>query len=734
MRHHGFVLHPLRVTLRALHLGGVLAALMCAPAEATAAQSADPSGPSNQTAQPASPPLRVTVPPLVVTAQKEPADPQTLPVSVTTVSEETLKGAGITEIGEAAIFPPNTYFSELSARKISNARFRGIGASPSNPAITTYIDGVPQLNTNSSSIQFLNVDQVEFVRGPQSALFGRNTLGGLINVTSGRPSLSSWTGDLSAPFGNAAIREVRGSASGPLGATVAAGFALGYAARDGFTTNDLTGDDLDHRSATSLKGQLLWTPSSRWEGRLIVSGERARDGDYALNDLGAVRANPFHVNRDFEGRTERDLFNTTVLVRREGERLSLSSTTGVVRWKTGDLTDLDYTPLPLATRSNQEEDVQFTQEVRLASATNAPVAVGRASLRWQAGLFLFTQNYDQDAVNTLSPFVLSPEVPVPVSQYSPRSALDDWGLGIYGQGTMTFAERLDVTAGARVDYENKDAMLDTFFVPPIAPATAVVAERTFSNVSPQAAVTYRFQPTRMVYGSVGRGFKAGGFNPASPSGSEAYDEEYTWHLEGGAKTSWADGRVLANAAVFYIDWDDLQLNVPNPFVPAQFYIANVGGASSTGVELELSATPAAGVDVFGGLGVTRARFAGGSVANGVDVSDNHVPNTPDYQITVGAQASRPLTPALSLYGRADVVFYGSFKYDEANVEGQDAYSLANVRAGVRTRLVFAEAWIRNAFDTRYIPIAFAYSGFAPSGFIAEPGRPRTFGISAGVRF
>ena len=118
------------------------------------------------------------------------------------------------------------------------------------------------------------------------------------------------------------------------------------------------------------------------------------------------------------------------------------------------------------------------------------------------------------------------------------------------------------------------------------PGTSVDADKSFSNVSPQVALAYRLQPDKTLYATVGRGYKAGGFNSASPAGSEAYGEEHTWHFEGGAKTLWANGRVSTNAAVFYIDWDDLQLNVPNPAVPAQFYITNVGGAVSKGVEVE----------------------------------------------------------------------------------------------------------------------------------------------------
>ena len=676
------------------------------------------------------------LPTLVVTAQKEPADAQTLPVSLTTVDGSTLRNAGIEIVSDAALFAPNVQFSEFTARKLSNPRFRGLGASPANPAIATYFDGVPQLNTNSSSIDLMDVAQVEFVRGPQSALFGRNAIGGLINVTSARPSLSGWTGSLSVPFANHSSRDVRGSVAGPVvEGKLGVALAMQYGQRDGFTVNDVTGNDLDSRSAFSAKGQLLWTPASDWETRLIVTGERARDGDYALSDLGGLRASPFHAARDFEGHTYRDIIGTTVLARREGMRVALSSTTGFLRWKTEDATDLDYTPLPLLRRDNNEESFQFTQEVRVASSANAPIRLSDgAALKWQTGVFLFTQNYDQEAVNTLSPFLLSPFIAFPVSQTSPRAALDDFGIGVYGQGTATLASRFDLTAGVRVDNEQKDATLSTFYTPAIAAPRDVVIDKGFSNVSPQFSAAVRIQPDKMVYGAITRGYKAGGFNPASPAGSEAYGEEHAWNAEGGVKTSWAGGRVSANATVFRIDWEDLQLNLPDRSVPGQFYIANVGGATSSGVEFELNARVHPSIDIFSAVGYTHARFTQGSVSSGVNVGGNTIPNTPDYTATIGAQLSHPLAQGVSLYARGEATFYGAFEYDDMNTAGQESYSLANFRAGVRGGYLFAEAWIRNAFDTRYIPVALPYGALAPSGFLGEMGRPRTFGLSAGVTF
>jgi iron complex outermembrane recepter protein len=703
------------------------------PARAQSPASSATSSPAQTGVTPT--PLRINAPDIVVSAVKEPQKLGTLPVSATTITSGDIALSGISTVSDAGIYAPNTFFTEFTARKLSFPRFRGIGTSPSNPGITTNVDGVPQLNANTSSTELLGVEQIEFVRGPQSALFGRNTLGGVINIASARPSLQKWAGSLSAPLGNVGAKEIRGSAGGPLGSRVAVGLALGRSVRDGFNTNDISGNLVDSRAATFGKFQVLWTPTAKWEVRAIASGERARDGDYGLNDLAALRSRPFRVARDFEGHTERDVLSTTILTRRDGDRISLATTTGVVRWKTQDQTDLDYTPLPLLTRDNAEEATQFTQEVRVASNPSAAVTLGSsARLRWQAGAFVFTQGAEQDAVNKAAPFVFSPLLPFAVSQHSPQSALDDVGIGVYGQGTITLRDRFDVQLGARIDHERKDAVLDTFYEPRIAPPTRVVSDRAFSKVSPQVALTYRLEPERMVYTSVGRGFKAGGFNPASPSGLEAYGEELTWNIEAGTKASWVGGRVHADASVFHIRWDDLQLNLPNPAVPAQFYIANVGGARSSGAELDLGVEPISSLNIFGIFGYTRARFGDGSVSSGADVSGKALPSTPEFTATVGAQLSRKAGSAATLYARGEAVFLGHFFYDDGNTQGQDAYSLANGRVGIRGQRVFAEGWIKNAFDTRYIPLAFAYGPFAPSGFVGEMGRPRTFGLSAGVSF
>ena len=687
-------------------------------------------------------PVRAPGTTVVVTAQKEPADPATLPVSVTTVSEDVLTMAGVTFISDIAALSPNTYFNEFTARKLSNARIRGVGSSPANPGVTTYVDGVPQLNANSSSFDLIDVDQIEFARGP-NALFGRNALGGMINIQSARPAMSAWTGQAQVPFGSDSELGLRANISGPIMTDkLAVGFAGSYGQRDGYTQRlDVSGnvlDDVDSREGYFLKGQVLWTPTPAWETRVIVSNERARDGDYALNDLNAVRSSPFEVMRDFIGHTDRDILNTTILVRNESKYLTFNSITGFGSWKTMDETDLDYSALPAAVRENTEEARQFTQEVRVASKRGPAVGATAGggsylSLGFQAGALVFTQNFDQFAVNAYAPFVLSPFVGFGVVQTSPEAALDDLGFGIYGQGILDVNGHVDVTFGARYDRERRDARISTVYSPEIAPPSVVDERRTYSQVSPQVSATWRVRPGTIVYGSASKAFKAGGFNPVSLPGQESYDEELAWNYEGGVKTSMASGKFALSAAVFSIDWTDLQLNLPIFGAPGQFFIDNVGGATSRGVEFELMSRPYRDLDLFASVGTTRAVFDDGTSTNALDVSGNKVPNAPAFTTNFGAQYSYEVRPAHRLYGRVDISTVGAFEYDEANTARQDAHTLTNFRFGLQARYVRIEGYVRNAFDTRYVPLAFAYPGM-PSGFVGEPGRPRTWGVNLGIGF
>lgn len=672
------------------------------------------------------------LPAVMITAQKEAQALQAAALSVTPTTRSTLEDSGARLVNDVALFAPNTFITEFSARKLSNARFRGLGSSPNNPAVTTFIDGVPQLNANTSSLDLLDVDQVEFVRGPQGALFGRNTVGGLINITSTRPSFERVSGGVNATFGDYDLREYRANVSGPLDQNEFA-FALagGYSERKGFAKNTLTGHDIDHREASFGKGQLVWRPMKEWEARLIVTAEKARDGDYRLHDLAAVRLNPRSVTRDYEGFTHRSVVAPTLIVSRTGGAFDLTLTTGGIWWDTLDATDLDYSAAPLIQRENTEKGTQFTQEVRISS----PRAL-KAPVRWQAGAFFFSQGYKQDAFNFFpNPVFLRYPVGTPAFRSYTTADLDDVGYGLFGQLTFKARDNLDLSVGLRADREDKDAVLRTFTSPAgLGAVTNQNLSDDFSEVSPHATALLRLTPEQSVYASIARGYKAGGFNAASPAGTERFGQEYSWNYEAGFKATWLDNRVRTNLAAFYTRWNDLQLNVPNPTVPGQFFVANVGEVASKGVEMEINARPAAGWDVFAGAGWVAAKFRSGSRSGGVAVDGRRLPFTPDYTFNAGTQVSIPLAKQLNGFVRGEVVAYGRFFYDDQNGASQSAYSLTNFRAGLRARNWTVEAWLRNAFDKDYVPLAIPYAGLAPSGFLGESGAPMTMGLSVGLRF
>jgi iron complex outermembrane receptor protein len=679
---------------------------------------------------------QITIAPITVkvTAQKESEPALFIPLSVTAVTQANLTDWNIQAVKQTADYAPNTFINEFSARALSNPFFRGIGGSPTNPGVSTVIDGVPQLNSYSSNIELLDIGQIEFVRGPEGALYGRNTAGGLINIIS-RPMSEVWSVQGQGEFGNYGRQGVRASVSSPLLKNrVSVDFAGGYSLRDGYTTNDVTGKDLDNRNAKFGKGQLFFQLNDRLKIRLILSGEHDLDGDYALGDLGYIRNHPNHVNRDFAGYNNRSVGSTTLVADYRGSAVEFSSITGGVWWKTHGITDLDYqaaTPANgffYATRDDAQQQHQFTQEFRFASSKDKPLSLSHnLDLSWQAGVFIFNQSYQEHAKNDFYFGLFST---------TSSSDLDDTGAGVYGQTKFIAWKKLDVAAGLRFDFEDKSARL----------GPSANYGKNFSEVSPQFSVSYRFNPNQTAYASISRGYKAGGFNPAptgipAPPGTQSYGAEHTWNYELGHKSRWLNDRLESTVAVFYIDWNNLQLNQQIPFSGGQYFIGNAGRANSKGLEIEMRYRPYSWWELFGMAGYTHARFLGGSSAYngslGVNqaVGGNTVPYAPMFNANMGAQISWAPSHYAKLYFRIQISECGDFKYDATNAAGQTSYHLVNFRGGVRAKHWFAEGWADNAFNAHYVPIAIPYAqAGAPSGYIGESGAPVTYGARMGINF
>ncbi len=682
---------------------------------------------------------------VLISAPKLSQDLLKAPFSATVTTGKTIQDAGMQTVKDSAFYSPNTYFTEFSARKLSTPRIRGIGGSPYNPGVTTYIDGVPHFNSYSSSITLLDVEQVDILRGPMGPLFGRNTAGGLINITSRRPTLKGWEGELQSTIGNYNLQDYRARVSGAIIEDVL-GFsaAVGYNQRDGYTKNSVNGQPIDNRGSWFGKTQFLWTPDKRVEMRLIIAGESARDGDYGLNDLGALRSQSRTSARDTVGFTKRDVLMPTFQFTYHADAFDFTSTTGLVWWRTQDKTDLDYSNAqafpgagPLLVRNNNERQTTWTQEFRFSNRKNIPVTLtDSAFFTWQAGAFFFDQTYQQATAQTINVGALFPT--------NTSAGLHDQGLGIYGQTTLTLWDKLDVTSGLRWDYEHRKADLTASggFPAPVA-ANSTRTARSFNQVTPQAALSYRFTPGLMAYFAFSGGYKAGGFNTSSLNPSRTlYNEERSWNYEVGFKGRALKEKLGFQFSLFYTDWRNLQLNTPSATSVATFDIINAGNAASKGIEMSLNYDATSNWSLFGSAGLQTARFLSGSQDNNsalgggtvVPIGGNKVPYTPNYTAAIGSMYTFDLGNGYSLYARGDVQFMGGFTYDSINAAGQDAYALANFRLGLRKQGWYTELFVNNAFNTKYYPTAIPFPGLAASGYIGESGNPMTCGVRAGVKF
>ncbi|MEI6562671.1 MAG: TonB-dependent receptor [bacterium] len=670
---------------------------------------------------------------VVVTARKWVEPLQSVPGAVTIQSAEGIKSAGVKDLRDAARYVPNLTLGDFTVRRLTFPYLRGIGSGRNSAAVTTILDGVPQLSYATANQECLDVERIEFLRGPQGSLYGRNTLGGAINIVPHLPTREPLT-SVSLAGGDHALLDARVSTEGPVGPVNTAGsLSAGYSTRDGFTKNDITGNRLDSRESFFGRAQVLWPEEGAWSYRLSVTGEADRDGDYALGDLASLRARPYHVAHDYEGRSERDLSQPVFTATRQGGEVDLTSITAFQWWRSHDRTDLDATPADLIRRDNEENQQAWIQDVRLASADAAPVKLGDGlALRWLLGTMAYHSAYQQRAFNDYRPGAVAMlGLPLAYQQHDDAD-LNDTGVSLYGQGVLTVDERLELGLSLRDDYEHRSADLRQYANPAFMPGAGADAEQDYNQFSPRASLGYRLTSEVLPYVQVSKGYKAGGFNALAIPGHADYNEETSLTYETGLKTAWMKHRVVANAVLFRTEWDDLQLDVPAG-APGVFYIDNAGKARSEGGELELSVQPLAGLTLFGGVGLLTSEFRADSMSGGMDVSGNELPFAPHMTWNAGADYSQTLTAHYIGFIRLEGVGTGRYYYDASNVESQDSYTLINARIGVGTRLWRVETWVNNLFDQDIVPIAFPYA-LAPSGYVGENGSPRTMGLSLSRTF
>jgi iron complex outermembrane receptor protein len=681
---------------------------------------------------------------LVVSAEKREENVQDLPYAVAVITAAQIEEKRIQSPSDLSGLVPNLMHVNTGSSGFNLVSIRGINSATGNGqenAVAQYVDGVYQFDAANTNFQFLDVDRIEVLRGPQGTLYGRGAMGGVINIVTRQPT-NQRGGNVSVDVGNRGLQRYRLSYAVPLAADklfLNAG-ALHYR-HGGFFDNDFTSDRFDGRNTIAGALKLKLVPSSRWSLDLDLKAERDRDrGVYpwAASDTAAI-ARPYRVDVNLPNEERRTFGNGSLTLKHFGA-VDLVSTSGyqVHHRQTGsEGIDVDFSPLQLVAQrfglpgpaARGYRNDAFIQEVRLSSsrASTSPVS-------WLTGAFFSSQKNPSDADVFLAAPVSPFQVDANVISLNDRKATS---AALFGQLGYRFSRQVELSVGLRYEHQKTTGSAQNqFLVPGLPPTTTPAAEAEQSS----GAVTYRanlsFTPSSQVtvYGTYARGFRPGGFNLAAPTQNLlTFEPEYTDNLEAGLKTTTRDGRLRAYLSAFYIKWSDQQVSALD-FTTFTGAIVNTGKATSKGLELELSALPAPRLLADLNLGYTHATYDDLDLSLDPslphDLRGNRQPLTPRITATTAVQYRIPLGGAAGreLLLRGEWRHFGRQFFDLENKIAQPAYSLFGASLGVRVGDFDLSVWGANLSDELYIRY-----GQALGGSRVLLGDPRTFGVSVATR-
>lgn len=712
---------------------------------------------------------------IVVTARRTEERLETVPVSVSAFSERTLERIQATDTtGLQGAVPNLNIVQGRGSSNSTNIYIRGIGQPDAlqtfDPAVGVYVDDVYFSRIRGTQLDLLDLERVEVLRGPQGTLYGKNTIGGALKVVTRKPG-QQFRGGVSAAYGSFDQFEIKASASGPVSDTLAAGFAVMHARRDGYVKDRVLDRDYNDKDTIAARGALAFTPSSDF--RVDVAIDYSRDDaamslGQPLNSLTylfggtslALPTNPNPGDYDFTGRTTPGLPNSTKL-RHWGtnataewnvsDTLTFKSITAYRRLATTDYIDIDATQLEIGDVFVDVQQKQFSQEFQLAYTSDRVQAVG--------GIYYLKEDIASHQ-EAYADDLIGPLFGNPTFLRTIDDTLTTKSYAAYANVSLSVTDALRVSAGLRYTDEKKDywRTTSTFSSNPLFTSAAPYVfspERSWNDLSPMASIDYRFNDQLMLYARAAKGFKSGGFNGRANSrgDSTAYAPETVWSYEAGLKGSFSNIARFSIAA-FHNDYKDFQARVsgmdvdPVTGLPAPVLsVLNAGKLQIRGAELELNSTPVTGLLLDTQIGYLDAEYK--------SFGDARFPNgsrafqrpafAPKWTMRFGAQyevdlqsagfltvggqtryrAETALAVDNTLIGtttRIDGLFQPSYWLHDARILWEDAsrsYSLG--------------LYGQNLSDKRYKTDGQEFSSIG-SIRTAYYGAPRTFTVRAGVKF
>lgn len=671
---------------------------------------------------------------IVVTAEKRENLLQRVPMAISALSARQIEDRKIREMGDLVLSVPNLMTMNIGSPTLNIMSLRGVLTFSTDPVIGIYVDGIPMFDGYSASMHLQNLQRVEVLRGPQSTLYGRNGLGGVINILTKTPG-NNTAGFVEAGIGNYGAQRYNFALSGALVKNkLFAGVSGLYDTRNGFFTNEFTGRDFDKPQTYNGNVYLKYLATDKLSFTLNAKGEYNHvKGTFPYATGGEqVLARPFTINQNGTNIEKRKLFSTSLQALYQLKSFQLSSVTGYTYLTDAYQDyDVDYTPYDVMKfEMPARPQGTFTQEFKIITDESR-------KLKLIGGVFGFADRKEASTVYLYGPDAASfdPNAPYSSTIFSDKKT---YGIAAYANATYSFAEKWDASVGIRYDYEKRNLLHSTDFVKAPNPPVLVVPETKIygsnSAFSPKVGLSYKPAEFALLYASYARGYRAGGFNPyTNETAYLNYRPEFTNNFEIGFKSEWFHNRLRVNAAVFYTHWKDQQQNLSLP----QNRVDNVGEMVSTGAELELTGVVIKGLELSYNLGFVHTDYKRlllpdeTGTAN-KDFAGNKQIFTPSYTSALSATYRMTLSDKASAYFIPEWKYFGKQYMTYYNDLVQDPFSLLTASAGVKLKCIELSIWGKNLGDARYISFAYATQTAAATPMLV--GNPRTFGASVKVRF
>ncbi len=711
------------------------------------------------------------------------------PLSVSSFAAERLRSERILEPKDLSFAVPNFMQADYGSKMTASVYMRGIGARMEQPAVGLYIDNIPIVNKNNYDQDLYDLSRVYVLRGPQGTLYGRNTIAGVIDMHTISPM--QWQGTrLHGGYGNGNTSELRASTYHRPSDKFAFSVALNHMYSDGFFTNRYDGSSADRVLSESGRTKFVAILKGGWtlENTLFGGYVKQRGFAYSFYDEQTGTISP--VNHNDPCSYERVNVIDGLTFRYAGGRFRFSSTTSYQFTADDMRLDQDFRPASMFTLRQTQHEHAATQELVFRSHD-------KGRWRWITGAFGFYKRNDMDAPvvfkrDGIDELILANAnkeigkmfpgegIRIEEDSFPIESAfrLPVFGASLYHQSTW-LAGRWKFATGLRADYEHtaisysNSAAINYRFTMTMPDYKVLPVEmsgrqsKQFFELMPHLSVSFDTGPG-IVYASVTRGYKSGGYNTQIfsdilqnrmmldmmadlgiyPDGmGTAYDidraisykPEYSWNYETGMHLEWPESRLSVDAALFYIDLRDQQITVFPPGQTTGRMMSNAGRSRSCGAELSVSYRPGR-FRLTGNYGYTNAKFTeyltGGRNENGenitMDYSGMYVPYVPQNTVFAECVYSQPLPWRWADDIMLSVSWQGAgpIYWNESNTISQFFYGLLNASATLNMRKIAVCLWGRNLTNTEYYTFYFKSVG---NSFV-QRGKPLRFGISFDINF